>query len=150
MFLLLITPSMLIPKWNKMQNYNSYRFSTWSHVFLIYALKHRVACCCWRCWWPALNQIFFLLSGFHKPRKTFCLSFLTHGAIVSDTNSWQLDTVLPKINKTKNHEQGFWGLWNVSILVCAGCVTSASSRLYPLQLYLIDYLISTSCPERSL
>lgn len=37
--------------------------------FLIYALKHRVACCCWRCCCPALNQIFFLHSGFHKPRK---------------------------------------------------------------------------------
>lgn len=52
-----------------MQSHNLFRFSTWSHVFLIYALKHRVACCCWRCCCPALNQIFFFHSGFHKPRK---------------------------------------------------------------------------------
>lgn len=34
---------MLITQWNKMQNYNLYRFSTCSPVILINALKHRVA-----------------------------------------------------------------------------------------------------------
>lgn len=91
-------------------SYMSCFWCSYSFVSLLVMRVFLTSPPCKTLWWVSSNDLTkfvlklslahtHLLSFF--PCHSTLQSIVTYGASVSDTNSWQLDTVLLKINKTK-------------------------------------------------